>query len=305
MSRRMTLFYNAVAAELRKTHPNAELAVGAYSRYTWPPEDKSLDLLPDMDVILCHYVPACLAHPVNDPRCPANRDYNAILRGWLDRSSGVYFYEYYWKNNWFGLPWPVVHTIAADIPYFHRIGVKGVYSQYTEGNAYTLGLNYYVAAKLLWNPQANARGLVDEYYEKYFAESAAPMRDYHEMLEQRMKSVKADIPGAAGTNGTKVYDSLFLEQLVAKLDEAMSLAKTDVTRRRIERHQKHLDYSRRLIRALETKDKGNVSEAHRLLTAFIEDYRKDPAAWNGLVSPTDAVRFLNTEVNALRRKLPK
>lgn len=85
----------------------------------------------------------------------------------------------------------------------------------------------------------------------------------------------------------------------------MSLPETDLIRMRIERHRKHLDYSRRLITALEAKDQGREQEAHEMLTAFIEDYQKDPAAWDGLVSPTDAVRFLSTEVNALRRKLPK
>lgn len=305
MSRRMAVFYNHVAAELRATHPQARLAVGAYSKYTWPPLDQSLNLLPEMDVILCHYGPACLAHPVNDPNCPANAEYHAIIRGWLARSSGVYFYEYYWKNNWFGLPWPIVHTIAADIPHFQRIGVKGVFSQFTGANAYTAGLNYYIANKLLWNPRADVHRLVNEYYKKYFAEAAVPMRDYYEMLEQRMQSTKADIPGGAAANGTKVYDSEFLRQLESKLDQALSLAKTDVTRTRILRHQKHIDYSRRLIAALEIRDGGNEREAWRQLNEIVEDFKKAPGAWEGLVSSTDAINFLGKEVARRNKKFAR
>ena len=305
MSRRMALFYNNVAVEIRATHPHAKLAVGAYSKYTQPPQDKSLKLLPEMDVVLCHYGPACLAHPINDPNCPANAEYHAIIKSWLARSSGIYFYEYYWKNNWFGLPWPIVHTIAADIPYFQRIGVKGVFSQFTEANAYTTGLNYYIANKLLWNPRANVPRLVSEFYKKYFAEAAVPMRDYYEMLEQRMNSVKANIPGAADANGTKVYDAKFLRQLGMKLDQAMSLAKTDVTRTRILRHQKHLEYSRRLIAALEIKDAGNEREAYRQLNAMVEDFQKAPGTWDGLVSATDVIGFLGRDVARKNKKFTR
>lgn len=301
MSRRTLIFYNTVATELRKTHPEAKIAVGAYSAYTRPPDGRSLKLLPDMYVVLCHYVPACLAHPVNDPSCPANRDYNAILKGWLDRSSGVYFFEYYWKLNWFGLPWPVIHTIAADIPYYHRIGVKGLFTQFSEQNAYTLGLNYYIAAKLMWNPKADVRKLVNEYYEKYFAESAGPMREYYEMLQKRMSSVQADIPGDAWTNGTKVYDAEFLSQLQGKLDEAMRLARTDTTRRRIERHRKHLDYTRRLIEGLVLKD-SDPAAAYKKLSVFIEDYRKSSEEWEGIVFPTDCVHFLGTRVQRMENR---
>ena len=300
MSRRMVLFYNAVATEFRRTHPEARLAVGAYHAYAWPPKDESLRLAPETYAILCHYVPACLAHSVNDPGCPANRRYNTVLKDWLRRSSGVYFYEYYLKGNWLELPWPIVHTIAADIPYYQRMGIEGLYTQFSERSAYTLGLNYYIAAKLLWNPRANVRGLVDEFYEKYFAESAGPMREYFELMERRMSTVRDDIPGDAWTNATKVFDSALLDQLQAKLDGASRLAGTETTRQRVERYRLHLGYTRRLVGLLALKDRDKAA-AYPLLREFIQDMGNPPAELEGIVSGPACVHFLTPRVASIAR----
>lgn len=303
-SRQSVIFYNRVITELRKTHPDVKVVVGAYASYTWPPKDKSLRLPPNTYVILCHYTPACLAHPVDDPDCPANRDFNNILCDWLQRSSGVYVYEYYSKHNWLGLPWPIVHTIATDIPYFHRIGVRGVYTQANSTNAYVTGLNYYIAAKLLWNPKVNVRALVDEYYRDYFAETAIPMREYFSLLERRMNSVSADIPGDAFPNGKKVFDMPFIELLQKKLDRAMVLARSETIRERVRRHQKHLEYTRRVTEALDVEAGPDKKAADAMWTAIQDDYKKDPKYWEGIVSQQDGVNYIRfglMEARGLRK----
>ncbi len=301
-TRRMVLFYNAVTQKLRETHPKAKVAVGAYSRYTVPPVDTSLRLLPEMYTILCHYSPACLAHPINDPACPANRKYNALISTWRARSSGLLFYEYYWKQNWLGLPWPIMHTIAADIPYFHQQGVIGLHTQYSDSNAYSNGLNYYIAAKLLWNPAADVPALVRDFCEKYYGTAATQMGKYLDRLERRMAAAKSDIPGEAATNALKVFDLAFVDELDALLREAQgAVFPGSVVSRRIARHQIHLRYSRILLEGFQLRQQGEATrqiEKYEEALAFVRDHAAD---LDGILSPIDAGDFIHTRIDRMRK----
>ena len=152
-SRRQMVLYNRVASELEKTRPDQLILVGAYNTYTWPPRDPSVQAHRNLAVVICHYQPnaACLAHPVNDPNCTANRRYLDLIRAWQKHTSHVYFYEYYWKVNWLDLPWPITHTVATDIPFFQSIGVEGLYTQYTTGSIWSNFIPMCVATQLLWD----------------------------------------------------------------------------------------------------------------------------------------------------------
>ncbi|MHC4405117.1 MAG: DUF4838 domain-containing protein, partial [Planctomycetota bacterium] len=152
-SRRQMVLYNRVAEALQQEFPNQLILVGAYNTYTWPPRDKAVRAHKNLAVVICHYQPsaACLAHPVNDPRCRPNTRYRDLIQAWQAHTPHVYFYEYYWKVNWLDLPWPVVHTVAADIPFYESIGVEGLYTQYTTGSIWSNFIPMYVAARLLWD----------------------------------------------------------------------------------------------------------------------------------------------------------
>lgn len=301
LSRRMVLFYNAVTRSLRVTHPGVRVAVGAYHVYTWPPAEPSLGLLDGMDVILCHYSPACLAHPVCDPDCPANRDYLRLLGAWQARSSGIIFYEYYWKNNWLGLPWPIVHSIADDIPRYRSMGVRGLYTQYTADNGYVNGLNYYVAAKLLWDPSTDVRSLVTDFVTKYYAEAAVPMQKYWDRLEARMMAAASDIPGEASANALKVFDPAFLDELEVLLNSAQSLApRGSAASRRVARHQIHLRYSRILLDGFLRKRAGDTAgliAAYEEALRFVKDHAE---ALQGVLSPVDSGEYIRRRIERAR-----
>jgi hypothetical protein len=142
---------------------------------------------------------------------------------------------------------------------------------------------------------------VSEFYEEYYGESAGPMRAYHEMLEKRMAAVDVNIPGDAWVNGVKVYDSAFLVELRSQLDQALVLAGTDVTRSRIERHVNHLDYSCRLLDALESKQRGDSEVARDRMNAILDDWKSYQKRWYGILSGIDMDRFLGSRVGKLSK----
>ena len=178
MSRRMLLFYNAVAEELAKTHPKTQMLVGAYHIYTWAPRDKSIKPHPMINVVICHYENYCMAHPVAYPNCPPNARYRELIRQWQALGCKVYFYEYYWKVNWLDLPWPIVHTIRKDIPWFKTQDIQGIYTQYTVQNVWTLFPNYYIAARLLWDANADVDEILSGMYRDLFGKAAPAMTEY-------------------------------------------------------------------------------------------------------------------------------
>jgi len=293
-SRHLLIFYNRVAAELEKTHPEARILVGAYHVYTRPPRDKSIKGHRNLAVIICDYL-YCMAHPVNDPKCPPNQVYKKLIKDWQRITPHVYFYEYYYKVNWLDLPWPIVHKIAADIPYFKRIGIEGVYTQYTPGNVWTLGMDYYVAARLLWNCRADVSAIMNEYYEKMFEEAAPAVRKYYTTLEKAMASYDHHFPGGGMANGPKVFTEDLCRQLAGYLEDAHNAAKGEKVHARLEKLALSLDYTERLMQYARMRQAANEApapgERSRLLRQSVAHLEKlynevvsQPNKYQGVVS---------------------
>ncbi len=267
-SRRQMLLYNRVADELAKDFPDQLILVGAYNTYTLPPRDPTVKAHKNLAVVICHYQPsaACLAHPVNDPTCTPNVRYLDLIRTWQEHTPHVYFYEYYWKVNWLDLPWPIAHTVAADIPFYKSIGVEGVYTQYTTGSIWSNFIPMYVAAQLLWDHTADAEAIVDELYAKFYGKAAEPMRRWHETLEMRMSACNGHIAGGAGTGAPLIFTERVVDRLKNSLAEARQLAEDDLVKRRLEKVAVMTDYTDRLASAfrLARASTGQKDEAKKL-----------------------------------------
>jgi hypothetical protein len=195
-SRRSLIFYNRIAKELKKTHPEVKILVGAYNVYNWPPKDTTIKADPMLNVVITHYEQYCLAHPVPDPTCPPNRRYVKLIKKWEDLLGGnIYFYEYYNKGNWLSLPWPIVHSIKEDMPWYKEQGYQGLYTQYSTQNIWTLYPVHYVAARLLWDVNINVDSLVDRMYEDLFKKAAPWIKEYYSIMEKQTSECGEHFPG--------------------------------------------------------------------------------------------------------------
>ena len=294
-SRRMLVFYNRVAEELEKEFPDQLILTGAYNVYTLPPKDPDLKAHRNLAVIICHYEDYCLAHPTDDPECPPNARYRDLIFAWQRHTPHIYFYEYYWKVNWFDLPWPIVHTIAADMPYFKSIGVEGVFTQYTTDNIWTNLLDYYVAAKLLWDVNADVPAILDEFYTNFYREAATPMRRYYETLERAVAESPHHFPGNAPRHAHLVFTEELVEEAGRHLKEALDLARHEEVNARLEKIAISYDYTKRLSRyfrmkaqSAEEEDREGkrriLREAVDLLEEIYAEVSGDRARYDGVVS---------------------
>lgn len=271
MSRRLLVFYNQVARRLEATHPHVIVKGGAYHIYTRPPKDRTLTAEDNLGIQICHYSQYCLNHSVFDSACQRNARFLDLLNGWARLTKHIYFYEYYWKCNWCEMPWPIVHSIRRDIPQFKAMGVvDGLYTQYTAANTSTIGLNYYVAAKLLWDPGLDVDRLLADFYEKYYAEAARPMRRYHEAWETALQKSGKCISGG-GMNALGIYKTAHLDQCERQLTEALTLANDDTVNARIRLHVRSLDYVRRYVAFGEAFNAAHDPESTRRALTLGQD----------------------------------
>ena len=296
-SRRSLLFYNAVAAELAKSHPKARMLVGSYNVYNWPPKDKAIKAHPMIDVIITHYEDYCLAHSVGDPACPLNRRYVQLIKEWQALGCRVYFYEYYWKVNWLDLPWPIVHSIQGDMPWYKAQGCQGVYTQWTKDNIWTLFPGHYVAARLLWDVEADVAALVAKMHADLFGAAAEHMKAYYGLMEKQMAECGKHFPGRGLSFGPAVFTPAVRKQLRAHYQAAVQANKDDTAARRLGKIGTSLEYVDRLMafgeqmqaargQADPAKARAIAQEALAAGEGLVEEIRRDRKKWGGVVSAT-------------------
>ncbi len=213
--------------------------------YARPPLDEDFRPEPNLLYQLCH-IYFCHNHPLGSEACVAgvtyepsdnfqpNQEYAKILEQWKALSPHLFMYEYYTLGGIAkgGLPWPLVHTMRTDIPYYRDHGIEGFYTQLTGNLYHRYGLNYYMAAKLCWDPDLDPDALLEDYFDKFYGIVSRPMRRYFDTLEAAM----TDWNGCSsyGLRGTahaamalKVYTPEVMQQLGAALAEAEGTSNTD------------------------------------------------------------------------------
>ena len=116
------------------------------------------------------------------------------------------------------MPWPVLHTIRKDIPYYRDRGIEGFYTQLFDHLWHRHGLNYYLAAKLCWNADLDVDALLDDYFIKFYGPAAAPMRDYFMTMESGMEDWNGCISyGITDVDFTGIMPKIFTPKIMQRM----------------------------------------------------------------------------------------
>src|SRR5262245_8196199 len=84
----------------------------------------------------------------------------------------------------------------------------------------TQGLNYYVVARLHWDPEQKVDALIDDYCKAGFGPAAKSVRRYFDRLESLMNEVAAGKTKAAAAFGPEAVAALRKELDQARKDAA-------------------------------------------------------------------------------------
>ena len=290
----MTL-YSRVAKILETNAPGQTLLVGAYSDYAWPPKDPTIKAGTNIAVVLCQS--GCMAHSVDDPACPENCDYDAVIRAWQAQTPHIYFYEYYNKVAWFGAPWPIVHCIERDIPYFKSIGAEGLHTQRDNRDMWGTFLDHYVAARLLWDHTTDVPAVLEDFYQKFYGKASGPMKRWYETLEHQMAATTNYFSGRIMMAGQNVFTPEVMAIMKQCIDEAQSLADDDLTQRRVAKMKVLTEYTARYVSYFQLRQEADalkgdarnkvLLESLNILEDLFADTLKPKSEWTGIVLPPD------------------
>lgn len=279
-SRRTLIFYNQVAEELVKTHPNVKILAGAYCQYNRPPRDPNIKAHPALALIITHYTDYCNLHPINDPTCPVNAEFVEVLKAWQRLIPDIYLYEYYYSVNGWYAPCQIVPAIRSDIPFLRDLGIKGLHAQTRTTTCIWQNFqNYYIAAKLLWNADADVDALLDDLYTQMFASAREPMKKYYTKINEALANVEMSRhPGrlsnpfqvrldshnrahacvcSLGEIGCHhIFTEIVLKEMRSLLEEAKCLAQGDeIVMQRLDKVEASQEYTERFTALLRRRDK--------------------------------------------------
>jgi len=261
-----------VAEAIQDDLPDRGIIIGAYNDYTVPPVE--VEALP-ANVGVCIFKHRQLLYDQE-----ARQRVYEVIEGWLAlEPREVSFWEYYNFDCWGGAKWggvPAVTTafIAEDIRRLKQLsGASGIplagelvfcdgrLKEHFEDRLWWLGLDHYVTAKFLWNPDLNREAMLDEFYQQFFGPAAEPMKELYSRAEEVW--VNGDHGGrnlygakevasvqqlsAEGMLAFSPWDTLFTEdivqELVGYLEEAEAAAADAPYRERVGLVRRGLDWT--------------------------------------------------------------
>lgn len=228
-------FVNAVAREVRRTHPEKYIATLAYWSYALPPE---LDLEPNVSVAPClHtcYYPVHREMRENDLK---------LYRGWRAKTRAPGFLWVYYHHpmeaglvgKWKCFPHVMVHETARTMRMFIRDGVRGIFECGEQDQ-----LEQYVMARVWDDPDVDVDALIDEFFRLYFGAAGEPMERFYLGLETIACDPANYPPPYLRPGGidwkAAAWERLGTEERVEELGALMSraeaLAETPIEKRRV------------------------------------------------------------------------
>ena len=206
-------FFNGIAELVTAEHPDVWLTADAYSVYAAPPVKTKLH--PNIAI---RYVGVTYTN--EEKRHQGLEDWH----DWADAASKIYF-----RSNLLlggrrqGTPVIYAHKLAEDFSKLAKNKMIGTDLDSCCHNWATQGLNYYVMAKLLWNPDIDIDVLIDDYCQSGFGNGADAVKRYLLRLEELTNQMAAD-PEILYTT---LYTVEVVNELRKLLDEAAAGAKAD------------------------------------------------------------------------------
>jgi hypothetical protein len=225
---RMVWFWNQLATRITAKHPEATLTVYAYSAYEAPPMREKLH--PSLAVGFTG-----ITYTRDEMRQQALADWDA----WSKATKKLY-----WRPNLLlfarreGTPSLYAHKLGEDLHKFAHHSLLGTDFDSCMHHWSTEGLNYYVLARLLWNPDASVDEILDDYCRAGFGQAAPEIRKYLARLEQLTNRIAAEKLGP-----TEPYTPETVAELGHILDAAAKAEDDETIRRRIASLRRGLDFT--------------------------------------------------------------
>lgn len=163
---------NEVARAVAAEFPGKQVGLYAYNDHSEPP---SFDLEPNVYVQLTAGFTR------------GRYTFEELLERWPAKTRNLGFYDYYsfWLWDWDMPPGGLggnLKSLRERIPRYAKLGATSLDAE--SGNNWGLhGRGYYIANRLMWNPEVDVDALLADFYTTAFGPAAATMARYYERLD--------------------------------------------------------------------------------------------------------------------------
>lgn len=267
---RMVYFWNGIAEQVTKVRPNALFTVDAYSAYRSPPVLRKLH--PNLVVRFVQ-----IQYTDETMRQQGLHDWDE----WAKAAPKMYFRpNLMLAGRRTGAPMIYVHKFATDFRYLAHHSMWGTDFDSCTHNWATQGLNYYVVARLHWNPDQDVDAIIDDFCRAGFGNAAKTARRYFDKLEAitndiatNRAALDADID-AAKIEPLTSFTPQVLADLRDLLRQAQEQANDNTARKRLaflERGLRWMETEARVHSFFRVTDKAGARKACEERYALMRD----------------------------------
>lgn len=167
---------NEVAVALQNAYPGQNKMVGMYA-YNWHSDPPPFSLEPNV------YIQLTIGFNGGELTL------DELFEKWPAKAMNLGFYDYYSTWRWDGDMWPGGRVANKNYPVsmirrFQKANAASrayatSISAESSNNWGVNGRGYYLASKLMWNPDQDAEVILNDFYEKAFGPAAAAMKKYY------------------------------------------------------------------------------------------------------------------------------
>ena len=172
---------NLVAAKLAKVVPGKQVATYAYQVTSSPP----VNVKPRDDI----FVTYCLTGFSEPEKIPWSGYQGGELAAWnkLCRGNLILYTYHYLDFNYTAI---TPAALTRTFRYFNLMKIKGSCQESNENWYGVSAYNYYLGAKLAWDPWFDEKACRKDYYEKLYGKASSFIEEYHNVLKTCLSNRK-------------------------------------------------------------------------------------------------------------------
>jgi hypothetical protein len=233
---------NRVAEAAEKEFPQNTVETLAYQWTRKPPKN----IRPRKNVLieLCS-IECCFSHPLATCDSPENRQFREDVENWSKAGARLWVWDYTTNFANYLMPFPNHRVLRDNIRYFTAHGVKGIFEEdtYDTPHSELAGLDGYLMAKFLWNPDYDENRAITEFLSAYYGPAAESVRKYLDLLRDRVQKENIHVHVYDPVSSPHLADDLLLKAN-ALWEEAEKLAASDpAVLKRVQISRLSVDYA--------------------------------------------------------------
>ncbi len=169
-------FVNQVAREI----PDKIISTLAYWYSRKAP--KNIEIEPNVNIMLCN-----IESSRQDPVYVTDPAFSKDLKDWGALSKDILIWDYNIQFTNFISPFPNLYTLKPNIKFYTDNHVNALFMQANNEAAAEMALlRSYLISKLMWDPDANDKAIINEFLNGYFGAAAPFIRQYIESMQESL-----------------------------------------------------------------------------------------------------------------------